>query len=173
MEIGSILILLSIFVLAGFIILRPLLEKQAIAISEDEQAYSTLMAERDRILEALEELEFDYNLGKIPDADFPRRRAVLYQQGAEILKQLDDYESRMPRRVSPQDDLIEAAIQARRQDEPAAPLRQPVREDDDIETMLAARRREKLGQSGGFCPQCGQAYQKSDKFCSKCGAVLS
>jgi len=173
MDIGSILILLSILVLTGFFILRPLLEKQALGVSDEEQAFSTLMAERDRILEALEELEFDYNLGKIPEADFPARRALLYQQGADILKQIDEYEAQRPASVSPQDDLLEAAIQARRQNDPGSRHRQPVREDDEIETLLAARRREKQDQSGGFCPQCGQAYQQSDKFCSKCGAVLS
>ena len=173
MDIGSILILLSILVAAGFFIIQPLLEKQAVAISEEEHIYSTLMAERDRILEAIEELEFDFNLGKIPETDFPGRRAILYQQGAEILKQIDEFEERLPLPAQNRDDLLEAAIQARRQNEPDKVRRQPVREDDEIETLLAARRREKQDQSGGFCHQCGQAYQLSDKFCSKCGAVLS
>jgi predicted amidophosphoribosyltransferase len=45
--------------------------------------------------------------------------------------------------------------------------------DDDVETILAARRRERQGKSGGFCPNCGRSIQKSDRFCPKCGQILA
>jgi predicted amidophosphoribosyltransferase len=44
--------------------------------------------------------------------------------------------------------------------------------DDELETLLANRRRVRSEKSGGFCPQCGGAVQKSDRFCPKCGGRL-
>ncbi len=45
--------------------------------------------------------------------------------------------------------------------------------DDDLEIMLANRRRVRQEKAGGFCPKCGGAVQKSDRFCPKCGAKIS
>ena len=44
--------------------------------------------------------------------------------------------------------------------------------DDELEALLANRRRERQEKSAGFCPQCGGALQQSDRFCPKCGASL-
>ena len=63
---------------------------------------------------------------------------------------------------------LEAAVAARRAD---ARLR-PAGGDDDLEQLIAARRRERQEKAVGFCPRCGAALQKSDRFCAKCGAVL-
>jgi predicted amidophosphoribosyltransferase len=44
--------------------------------------------------------------------------------------------------------------------------------DDDLETLLANRRRARSEKSAGFCSQCGGPFQKSDRFCPKCGAKV-
>ena len=49
-----------------------------------------LLAERDRVVNALQELDFDFNLNKIPSEDYPVQRAALLQKGADILKKLDE-----------------------------------------------------------------------------------
>jgi hypothetical protein len=41
--------------------------------------------------------------------------------------------------------------------------------DEDLEVLLANRRRVRQDESAGFCPKCGSAVQKADKFCPKCG----
>ncbi|RPJ39959.1 MAG: zinc ribbon domain-containing protein, partial [Chloroflexi bacterium] len=43
---------------------------------------------------------------------------------------------------------------------------------DELEEMIATRKRERKESAAGFCPRCGKPVQKSDKFCSKCGATL-
>ena len=45
--------------------------------------------------------------------------------------------------------------------------------DDDIERLLAARRRASQRETAGFCPNCGGPIQKSDRFCPKCGATVT
>jgi hypothetical protein len=50
---------------------------------------------------------------------------------------------------------------------------QVVGQDDDLETLIANRRRVRKEKSAGFCPQCGGPLQKSDRFCPKCGKKLA
>jgi predicted amidophosphoribosyltransferase len=44
--------------------------------------------------------------------------------------------------------------------------------DDDIESLIAARRSERKEKSAGFCPNCGRPILSSDRFCPHCGKVI-
>ena len=162
------------FVLVGLFIGRPFLERKAVPISLEDRQVSSLLAERDRILNALQELDFDFTLGKIPELEYPGQRSMLLQRGADILRQLDSL-----RPENSQEDAemrLEAVIAARRADLRMAPNggsgRVLYTPDDDLETVIANRRRQHKEKTGGFCPQCGRPVQKSDRFCPKCGAIL-
>ena len=93
MDIGSIFLILALLILVALFISRPFFESPPVKTEgltiQEEHDYSSLMAERDRILNALQELDFDHVLGKIPDEDYPPQRALLLQKGTEVLKQLD------------------------------------------------------------------------------------
>ena len=180
MDIGSILLILALLLLVGLFIARPLLERKAVAVSQEDHELSSLLAERDRLITALQELDFDYTLGKIPDTDYPVQRDSLLQRGAAVLRQIDHYHPE-----SADGDVearIEAAIAARRADLArnargggADRLRQAASRngDDAIEAKIAARRRERQDKPAGFCPQCGRPVQKSDRFCPGCGASMA
>ena len=161
MDIGSIFLILALFLLTALYVARPLFERRSLAVSQEEQDLSALLAERDRILSALSELDFDHALGKIPEADYPVHRKQLLQRGAAILRQLDEYQKGAhadfrDRLELSQNDAVESA-----------------QADDPIEALIAARRRSRQDPSGGFCPQCGGAVARSDRFCPKCGEPLS
>jgi anion-transporting ArsA/GET3 family ATPase len=181
MDIGSILFLLALLILLGLFIARPFFDRGAPAsVQEDdktEHEISALLAEQDRVLNALQELDFDHALGKIPKDEYPAQRNLLLQQGAEVLRQLDEYGAVMP--GNDLDERVEAAIAERR----AVTLQgvavggaggpQIVMEaDDEVEVQLAARRRSRQDKSAGFCPQCGRPVQSSDSFCPNCGKPL-
>lgn len=182
MDIGSIFLLLALLVLTSLFIARPLLDRETVAVTPEvdlkERELSTLLAERDRVLTALEELDFDNALGKIPQKDYPGQRERLLKQGTEILRKLDELEGDesdvdIERR-------IEAAIAERRtisdQEEVVAegrPITVMADADDVVEVQLAAKRRARQDKSAGFCPQCGHPVQKSDRFCPKCGNALT
>ncbi|HLE53498.1 MAG TPA: zinc ribbon domain-containing protein [Anaerolineales bacterium] len=190
MDIGSIFLILALLILVGLFIARPIFERKAVIVvsqtSQDDHEFSTLLAERDRILNALQELDFDQALGKIPEEDYPAQRTLLLQQGASILRRLDQYNHRVP--AGNAEERIEAAIAARRPDasrqgglpslaEDESLLDQGptslATSDDEVEARIAARRRERQGKSAGFCPRCGTPVQKSDLFCPKCGKQLT
>jgi rubrerythrin len=181
MDIGSILFLLALLILIGLFIARPLIDRDASYAAQDddqtEHEISTLLAEQDRVLNALQELDFDHALGKIPEDGYPAQRNLLLQRGADILRQLDEYGA-----VPTNNDLeerVEAAIAERRavssQGVGVATARGThvvMAADDEVEIQLAARRRSRQDKSAGFCPQCGRPVQTSDSFCPSCGKPL-
>lgn len=117
MELPSILLGLALFAGVAFLVAQPLLQGQAVVtptVTETDQ----LTAQRDMVLAALRDLDFDFNMGKITAEDYQLQRAALVQQGVTTLKQLDAL-SASPNapRPAPADSLeaqLEAAIAARR-----------------------------------------------------------
>jgi hypothetical protein len=183
MDIGAVFLLLALLLLVALYIARPFLERQPDAILPAGNETSTLLAERDRILTALHELDFDHTLGKIPSEDYPAQRSSLLQRGAAILRQLDELPS--PRgttapeakrsggeaggEVKSAEDRLEAAIASRRAD--AAEKLTSVN-DEDLEAMIAKRRGSRKDKAAGFCPKCGRPLLSSDSFCPQCGYAL-
>lgn len=176
MDIGSIFLILGLLIFVGIFLARPFFDNSATALSQEEHEYSAFLAERDRVLNTLQELDFDYTLGKIPEGEYQAQRDILLKRGAGILRQLDALQAEAPE--SDAEARIEAAIVARRIDIASVPngigsRHVLARPDDDLEAMIANRRRERNEKTGGFCPQCGRPVQKSDRFCPSCGETLT
>jgi hypothetical protein len=174
MELGAILLILALALLVAFFVAQPFLERRAIKLaSAEEHQVSALMAERDRLIGALQELDFDHTLGKIPAEDYPVMRAELLQHAADILRQLDEIApaSSKGAKKHAAEARVEAEVAARRQDAAvgggkSAPA---ANEDDEIEELIAARRAARKEKTAGFCSKCGKPLMKSDKFCPSCG----
>lgn len=175
-DLGSILLFLALLLLVVVFVSRPLVEHRSVSVSEDEMAYSALLAERDRILAAIQELDFDQIMGKIPAEDYNVQRAELLRQGAEVLRRLDELQAVDPGQGQDVDARLEAAIAARRENAVQTSKGMPVAaaagfNDDVLENLISARRQAREGKATGFCHQCGHPIQQSDRFCSKCGAT--
>jgi rubrerythrin len=153
MELGAVLLLLAVLVMVVLFVARPLMNRSSEPLATP-QAESALLAERDRILSDLQELDFDYTLGKIPAEDYPVQRSLLVQRGAEILRQLDEIERQAARSTA------RRAARKRRLS------------DEDIEALIAQRRQARREKAAGFCPRCGRPVLRSDKFCPACGHHL-
>ncbi|HJS17856.1 MAG TPA: zinc ribbon domain-containing protein [Anaerolineales bacterium] len=169
MELSAIFVTLAILILVAIYLYAPFMERRAQRVTQEEHQLSALMAERDRVINSLQELDFDYKLGKIPEGEYPAQRASLLQKGADILRRIDSIAPH-PASVQDADARIEKAIAARRADASTAP--QEI-SDDDLESMIAARRKGRKERSSGFCPKCGKPVMVSDRFCPSCGKSLS
>jgi rubrerythrin len=169
MELTAIFFSLAVLILVGVYLYAPFMERRARRVTEEEHELSALMAERDRVINSLQELDFDFNLGKIPEDDYPTQRASLLQKGADILRRID---SLAPQPVAIQDTeaRLERAIAARRAD---ASVEGPMVSDDDLESMISSRRKGRSSKSAGFCPKCGKPVLVTDRFCPSCGKSLS
>jgi hypothetical protein len=128
------------------------------------------MADYERAVNTLQELDFDNSLGKVPAEDYPRQRAELLAKGADLLRQLDAM--RPQAATSDAKSRLEAAVATRRADASAAKSSPPV-DDEELEAMIAARRRTRNGKSAGFCPSCGKPILASDRFCPSCGKAIN
>jgi hypothetical protein len=180
MDLGSIFLILSLFTVTALFIIRPFFEHKAVSVSREEQKLSSLLAERDRILTALEELDFDFTMGKIPEEDYPAQRTLLLKKGTDILRELDQVAGPQS---APANKKARPRLEAAPAGENTAPAADEASggivngssrpaEDDDLEALIASRRRVRQEKASGFCPQCGGPLQKSDQFCPKCGTPL-
>lgn len=182
MDLGALFFVLAVALLVAVFISRPFFSAGAKKplteglsdAQQTERKRSELLAEHDRVLTALRDLEFDHTLGKIPEEDYPEQRAALMASGADALRQLDELGS--VQQAASVEDRLEAAIAARRADAavknaPPRPLIRP--ENDEVEALVAARRKTRQEKAGGFCPGCGKPVHKGDQFCSHCGTLLS
>ena len=172
MDIGAIFLLFSVCLLTGLFIARPFLERRRVSIvSANDQEISALLAERDRLIMALQELDFDHTLGKIPSQDYPAMRANLLQRATDVLRKLDALQ---PQNIDSMDaeSRVEAVIAARRADAAIEKVEKREVSDDDLDELIASRRASRKEKSAGFCPKCGKPVLRSDRFCPSCGKPL-
>jgi hypothetical protein len=165
-------LLLALLLLVGLFVAQPYFERRARRVTPEERELSALMAERDQVVNALQELDFDYTLGKIPEEDYPGQRAALLQKGANLLRELDARQAGT--QVQDAESRLEAAIAARRADagQTAGSTPTPSNVDDELESLIAARRSIRKGKTGGFCTKCGKPILASDRFCPNCGNTI-
>jgi hypothetical protein len=87
MDLGSLLLLLALLLLVALFVARPLLQPED--DEAGESASSGLQAERERILDALAELDADWELGKVPEEIYRSQRQQLIAEGAAVLQALE------------------------------------------------------------------------------------
>lgn len=167
MDTGSWLILISILLLVGLIISRPYFGESHPKETEQSKLDSLandlaeLTLEKENFLSALQDLDNDHELERIPDDAYANQREKLVHASARVIHQMDELEkqitsTRMIHSMENSDKKIQ---------EPEA--------RDAIEDMIAERRKLRDEISAGFCPQCGKVIRKSDQFCPACGLKVS
>jgi hypothetical protein len=140
-DLGSVLFGLAMVVLVAAYVLRPIAAGAGGAQGGGQ--FSSLQAEREHLLDALQELDLDHYMGKVLDKDYRPQRQALTRQGARVLRQIDE----LGDSSGPQDRLeekLEAAVKNSR-------------------TVARSEPR--------FCHQCGSRVIPADRFCPRCGAA--
>jgi rubrerythrin len=191
MEIVVALMSLALMVVVAVYIAAPLTARSRVIAAPEESSREKLLAERNTVLTALRDLDFDFQTGKLLEADYRAMREKYAARGVEILKELDALPGpdRGPqttgrRQRAGATDEIEAAVQARRRSK--SHVVNGSAEEDEIEAAVRARRQAQTqnrhpqasteGDSttrNQKCPSCGRPIDPTDKFCAKCGTALS
>jgi hypothetical protein len=172
MDLGAILLLIALLLGVGLFLAAPLMSRSDRAVSQEASEVSSLLAERDRVITSLQELDFDFKLGKIPDEDYPSQRSILLRKGVDILRKLDTLAPTIVPAGSAAADANTRLERAAAAGMAGAGGRGSQLDDASLESMLAARRATRPAKSAGFCPRCGKPVQVTDQFCSNCGKVL-
>jgi hypothetical protein len=161
---GFILELAISVLIAGAIltfIAFPLFSSSRAQDGDETNALETLGSQRDGAYDALHDLDFDFQTGKLSETDYTALRDKYKARAAVILQQIDT--------VQAQDAELEKQIADRRAEKqtrmstPAA--------DDEIEQEIV-KRRGKRAAGTLACQNCGTPYHSGDQFCAQCGNKL-
>jgi hypothetical protein len=160
MDLGALFLTLAVLFLVAAYLYTPFLRGYGRRVTREDHELSSLMAERDRVLSSLQELDFDFKLGKIPEEDYPAQRNSLLEKGADVLHKIDSlgekYGLNTDRAKSPKNGGGKGKTT-----------------DEQLESMIAARRKLRKGSFDGFCPKCGKPVMATDRFCPSCGKALN
>ncbi len=140
----------GVVVLAAVYILAPLFRETKDALDIELLAETELDRLLDRkavVYRNLKDLELEYKMGRLSDADFEQLGAGYKSEAAQILQKLDHLEA-----SENLDDLIERDIASHKAPKPAAGKRR------SQETLK--------------CPACGAEVIPGKKFCADCGHSL-
>ena len=136
MDVGSLLLSAALLFVVATFIFYPLFRSTGWRERRTTAAES-LAAEREAVLAALRDLDFDHATGKIAEEDYAAQRSTLAAQGTAVLRRLDQAQTL--------DDELEAAVRKTR-----ARLSLPA-----AAACPNCRRAYQPGDR--FCGQCGAA----------------
>ncbi len=177
MEIGAILFSLAMIQLVAAYVLQPLAGSGRGVYRDSSQELSALQAERDRVLDSIQEIDTDHSMGKVSEEDYQRQRQVLVLEGAEILRKIDKLQlspDAEPRAKTPEMEL-EAAVAELRGKSSVASRELEAAVTDTRGKSSAPGPQKAQGASDTIeevCPTCGELILHEDRFCSNCGEAL-
>jgi hypothetical protein len=133
--------------MAGLIVMRPFLDQVGGKVNQSSGVYDSLLAERERLLSSIEELDLDLDLKKISPSEHALDRNLLLSQAADVLKKLDRYSK-------PKGSQKGKAKKTKA---------------DDLEKMIQERRKKLGDENAVYCSSCGKTIKAGAQFCSHCG----
>lgn len=90
MSIPGLISALVLLAVVGYIVLRPVFQRgEPEEVIAPPTALDELEAQRETVLAAIRELDFDYQTGKLTDEDYAARREALVAQGVAFLQEID------------------------------------------------------------------------------------
>lgn len=114
MDLGSLLLFVALLVICGLYVTRPLLADPDEDLNPE---LANLQAERQRVLEALLELDADWEMGKVPEEIYQPQRQQLLAEGAATLRALEKADLEQPAPVHTERDELEIMIAAYKKDQ--------------------------------------------------------
>ena len=158
MQIPSILIGLILLAASVAFVSLPFRKQERKGV-KSAKAQVKAATQKEAVLSALRDLDFDFKTGKVSEEDYTPLRAKLLTQAAQYIEQEKE-----------EDDKLEALIQSRR-----AAHEHGVKCNHCGAFVEAGQRFcAKCGSAvrQEVCPQCGKKIRAGDLFCSSCGTRL-
>lgn len=158
MELGAIFVGLAMLVAGVPFVVRPFREKRS-RRNRYPEAHSNPHEDRQAVLSALRDLDFDFRTGKVSEEDYAALRAQLVTKAATYVQSEE----------SLADEQIEAMIKARKAS--LSKVRKCTKCGHEVEAD--SRFCSQCGTAvGDNCPSCGKPVQEGDLFCTACGTNL-
>lgn len=138
---------------AAAAILWPYLRPQSASTLDVEldPRLEELYGRREMLYQALRDIRFDRQTGKLSQEDYEVQTSRLKHEAADVLRDIDKLEDRLlPAEL---DQHIETAVAAVRQ----------------IPAALKSSNGHTPTAAAQFCTQCGGPLRTEDRFCGRCG----
>lgn len=169
----EIIVLSAIVVITTVFVILPFFTRSADAGNTIEQKgpaenplsveLKKLLSEKESLYTALNDIEFDYGLGKLSRQDYDELNQDYRARAVSVLKRIDEISSGLNARGI-EDELEKQIIVMRRSKSS---------EEDEIEEEILRARKQKIEKAENLnCLNCGKQYISGDMFCSRCGIGL-
>jgi hypothetical protein len=155
MQISSILIGILLLVISVAYVILPFRQKRQKARGPLKHA-DHLPGQREAVLSALRDLDFDFKTGKVGEEDYQPLRAQLLAEAARYMEEEEKGEDRL-------EQMIQARRTGKRQGHACPRCESPVRDGQRFCSKCGCE------LSNELCPSCGKKIQFGDVFCSSCG----
>jgi hypothetical protein len=133
--------LIAIAVLAFVLTVRP----QDLPDVEPPSPFRHLDERKASIYENLRDLQFEYRVGKLSDADYQHTKQDLQKELAAVMAEVDKLKAQLNGAAAPPKPLVDA----RSKSQPQRP-----------------------SPNGRTCSACGAKFEKELKFCGECGKPM-
>lgn len=133
----------------------------------------SLTEQKERLYEAIQDLDFEYRAGKLSETDYQSVRSDLVSQAAAVNSQLDE--------------IVEPSVETKAEETPAEAVAEEAPADDEVAAegpvCRSCHRVNPPGAKFCFhcgesmaapasCPECGTELPKEARFCTSCGVAI-
>jgi len=138
----------AVLLVVGAIVFTLFVRSQDLPEAPPVSPTAHLEQRKAQIYENLRDLNFEFRVGKLSDADYQKTKLDLQRELAKALAEIDAIQAAQPKPVQPK---------------PAQP---PAK-------AAAATAESKASSNGNLCKHCGARFPQPMKFCGECGKAMA
>ncbi len=150
-------VLFPIFARASEVSQRPT------AIAQERRSLSE---KKDRLYEAIKDIDFEYQAGKLSDTDYKSVRTDCLAQAAEVIARLEEIDESDAAGAKATEEKDSVAV-----DVASGPSCPSCEQKNPAGAQFCMSCGSKM-TSLANCPQCGTELQKEAHFCTACGVTI-
>jgi len=173
---ATLLLLAAVLVFVGYPLLHPDASDAVEPPSPPELGQrERLLAERERALSTLQELEFERGIGNLSDEDYAALQAPQRRKAVAILRELDSIDDGAVNAPVSSPPSVDDPILDTRLEEDIARTRARLAggPTDDVATPATSIPTDaSTPASAAVCPTCGAPHAAGARFCAECGYPL-
>ncbi|RMH69779.1 MAG: zinc ribbon domain-containing protein [Gemmatimonadetes bacterium] len=182
--VATLVVIILLASVAGIYVVIPLFSPPTVKPKRvgEYSKWHRLQEQKTAVLQNLHDLDLEYQMGKIGEADYQELRQKLKAEAASVLSALDQVQQHQQ-----WDSWIETEVRQRRQRSPGdgSIAESPTFEMNEDTPLTCTNCNHTNPPHAKFCstcgtslaqptcPQCGASYKIGDNFCNQCGTPLT
>ncbi len=165
-----------VVLLAATLLFTLLLRTKDLAPGDEVSPTQHLEERRAAIYENLRDLQFEYLVGKLSDADYQQTKLSLQKELATVITEIQNVTQGAPKKGASGTVPAASTQKAAAAGNPKSVMDSISAQPLSAQPMAAepAIAEKDPAQASGFvCPHCGHQFAEPMKFCGECGKAMS